>query len=225
MKPVRVAIGVTTLCVALATRAPPAMADIVDILIDDPNITVLRPAPGEKPVPFFFEVSVHNSSSYDLDFEYALDDSSFTQIGGISIPPLYQGPDPAQTPLVFTDSSGVRTKAPAFMSLQSCGNGISLLCLHPNETFVGNIAYGLIEPDTATGLYAVTQDGAGHPATMTFRATHMVDGVPTSFINQESVAYSVNVVAQNAVPEAHPWVLLMAGLASVLLIGSRRIRG
>ena len=37
--------------------------------------------------------------------------------------------------------------------------------------------------------------------------------------------YSVNVVAQNAVPEAHPWVLLMAGLASVFLISSRRIRG
>jgi len=74
------------------------------------------------------------------------------------------------------------------------------------------------------GLYAVTQDGARYPATMTFQGTYVLNGETISF-TQESAPYSVNVVAQNAVPEANPWVLLMAGLASVLLISSRRIRG
>jgi len=224
MRHLRLAAGVTAFCATLSVGSAPAHADIVDIIIANPNIAVMRPAREAQPVAFFFEVSVHNNSSYDLDFEYALDDNTFTQIGGIGIPPLYLGPNPAETALVFTDSTGVRTKAPALMSLQSCGDGISLLCLHPNETFVGNIAYGLIEPTTATGLYAVTQDGAGYPATMTFQGTYVLNGETMSF-TQESPPYSVNVVAQNAVPEANPWVLLMAGLASVLLISSRRIRG
>ena len=109
------------------------------------------------------------------------------------------------------------------MSLKSCGDGVSLVCLHPNETFVGNIAYGIVDSSTATGLYAVAQDGQA-PATMTFQGTYMLNGDKIPFM-QVSPAFSVNVVAQNAVPEAHPWVLLMAGLASVLLISTRRIRG
>jgi len=146
MKHLRLALGVTAFCATLATGSAPVHADIVDmvdIVIDNPNITVLRPAQGAAPVAFFFEVSVHNNSSYDLDFEYAEDDT-FTQIGGIGISPLYQGPDPGQTPLQFINSGGVLTQAPVLMSLKSCGDGVSLMCLHPDETFVGNIAYGFI---------------------------------------------------------------------------------
>ena len=225
MKQLRVAIGVTTLCVALATASAPAQADIVDILIDNPNITVVRPAPGAQRVKFFFEVSVHNNSPYDLNFESA-EDEEFNPIGGIGISPLYQGPDPGQTPLQFINSGGVPTQAPVLMALKSCGDGISLVCLHPNETFVGNIAYGFIESNTPLGLYAVAQDGQS-PATMLFQATYMLNGETFSLppFPQESPAFAVNVVAQNAVPEAHPWVLLIAGVASVFLISSRRIRG
>jgi hypothetical protein len=224
MKQLRLAIGVTTLYVAIATGPGQAHADIVDILIDNANITVLQPAQGEQPVPFFFAVTVHNNSPYVLDFEYAFDDM-FNQIGGISVAALYQGPGPYQGPLAFTDLTGVMTPMPAALPLRACGDGISLMCLRPNETFVGNIAYGLVDANTPTGLYAVTQDGEGFPATMTFQGTYMLPtGEKVSF-TQGSPSYSVNVVPQNAVPEAHPWVLLMAGLASVLLISSRRIRG
>jgi hypothetical protein len=224
MKQVRLAIGVTTLYVALATGTGQAHADIVDILIDNANITVLQPAQGQHAVPFFFAVTVHNNSPYVLDFEYAQDDM-FNQIGGISIAPLYQGPGPVQGQLLFTDLSGVVMPAPVLMPLRSCGDGISLMCLHPNETFVGNIAFGLVDANTPTGLYAVTQDGEGFPATMTFQGTYVLPTGETVSFMQGSPSYSVNVVPQNAVPEAHPWVLLMAGLATVLLISSRRVRG
>jgi hypothetical protein len=224
MKQLRTALGASIFCLAGLTGSLPVHASILDIRIDNPMITAVLPASGTT-TEYFFTGSIANTSAYDLNFDQQFD-NAFVQIGGIGVPLLYTGPGPAEGVLSYTDpnsglpSSGGLLQQPMF---GSClwGAGISSSCLRAGTTYNGTIAAAIVGFDTAPGIYRLTQDGAGHPATITFQGTYLLDGRVKSF-TQDSPYLSVNVVSEQAVPELKTWALVVAGLAGVVLIGSKR---
>jgi hypothetical protein len=174
---------------------------------------------------YFFTGSITNTSAYDLNFE-SLDPNSSGHLG-ISYPGLFQGPAPGQNQLTYTDpilgpSSGGLLPQPLFGTC-NFGGGVSSTCLRAGETFTGAIASVIIGSDTLPGIYAVTQDGAGNPASIIFHGSYF-RGSEEVFFPQTSPNLSVNVLPENAVPEPEAWVLLVAGLAGVVLLGRKRTR-
>jgi hypothetical protein len=226
MKQLRTALGASIFCLAGLTGSLPVHASILDIKINNPMITAVLPASGTT-TEYFFTGSITNTSAYDLNFDQQFDDA-FVQIGGIGVPLLYTGPGPAEGVLSYTDpnsglpSWGGLLQQPLF---GSCiwGGGVSSSCLRGGTTYNGTIAAAIVGFDTAPGIYAVTQDGAGHPAAITFQGTYFLDGRVKSF-TQDSPGLSMNVVSEQAVPELKTWALVVAGLAGVVLIGSKRTR-
>ena len=143
MKPLRLAVGVTAVCVALITASEQAHADIVniDISIDDRNITVPRPTARSAARAVFLPGDCSQHFALRTRFRIRARQSGVQPDRRHFSPASISGPNPAQMPFLFTDSAGSVSQGPVLMPLKSCGNGISLMCLQPTETFVGNIAY------------------------------------------------------------------------------------
>jgi hypothetical protein len=226
MKQLRVALGASVFYIAALAGSLPAQASILDIRIDNPSISVMPPS--SRILERFFTGSIKNTSAYDLNFDQQTD-ANFSVIGGIGVRLLYTGPGEAQGPLTYiadpitgVSSEGGLLQQPLFGSC-NWGGGISSSCLRAGETFTGVIAAAIVGSDTAPGLYAVTQDGVGHPATITFMGTYFQNGQLISF-TQDSAALSVNVMSEHAVPEPRTWTLLVAGLVGMMLLSSKRVR-
>jgi hypothetical protein len=225
MKQLRTALGVSIFCLAGLTGSAPAHADILEIQIDNTSITATLPAAGI--VEYFFTGSITNTSTYELNFESSLPNAN-GQFRGISFPSMFQGPAPSQNPLTYTDpifgspTSGGLLSQPLFGSC-NWGAQTSSMCLAAGTTFTGAIASVIVGSDSLPGIYAVTQDGAGHPASIIFRGSYFQDGQEV-FFTQKSPELSVSVVSEHAVPELKTWALVVAGLAGVVLIGSKRTR-
>jgi hypothetical protein len=231
MKQLRAALGVSIFCLAGLAGSLPARASILDIQIANPSISVVLPSSDIQ--EYFFTGTIINRSAYDLNFEFKQDQVTFQKIRVIDTPNLYAGPGFQQKPLTYTDpfsdtvTFGGLLQQPLFGTC-SWGTGVSSSCLLAGQTFTGKIASVMVGPDTAPGIYAVTKDGVGHPATITFLGQYFQDGQVLS-LAQESAGLSVNIipehiVPQHAVPELKTWALVVAGLAGVVLMGSKRTR-
>lgn len=222
MKQLRVGLGVSIFYIAALAGSLPSQASILDIQIDNPSISVMLPATGIQ--EYFFTGSISNTSAFDLNFENLPDPITFQKVRGIDTPNLYAGPGFQQNPLTYTDpfsdtvTFGGLLQQPLF---GACS--FSSSCLRVGQTFTGAIASVMIGPDTVPGIYAVTQDGLGHPAAITFLGTYVQDGQLVSF-TQGSAGLSVNVTSEHAVPEPRTWALLVAGLVGMMLLSSKRVR-
>jgi hypothetical protein len=221
MRQVRAALGASIFYIAALAGSLPAQASILEIQIDT-TINAMLPATGIA--EYFFRGSIRNNSAYDLNFEFQEDPTTGGKIGGVSAPLLYGGPGNHENPLTYSDpffgltSTGGLLLQPLF---GTCGTISS--CLRAEDTFAGAIASVTIGPDTVPGIYAVTQDGVGHPATITFLGTYFQDGQLIPF-RQESAGLSVNIVSGHVVPEPQTWALLVAGLAGMVLLSRKRHR-
>lgn len=223
MKQLRATLGVGIFYVAALAGSLPSQASILDIRIDNPSISAVLPASGIA--EYFFTGSITNNSAHDLNFEFQEDPGQLPR--GIGTPTLYGGPGRQQNPLTYRDSDGLVSfggliPRPLFGPC-NWGTEVSSSCLLAGQTFTGAIASVIIGPDTAPRIYSLTEEGAGHPVTITFLGTYFQDGQQLP-IAADSAALSVNVLSQHAVPEPQTWALLVAGLAGMVLLSRKRER-